>query len=294
MTRHTPVPVSSLALGLGALTLGACGSIGHQEPITQPNAPAYGTRLTSSPQLEQFRLVVEGNVGDGELDFGDVPADSVDTAVGSLDEESDAARIRATGEGYLDDERSYGVGVTVEGWRSESTEFGGGAGSGGIDGKLERFSVSPHFSVRTRPTDRFQVRGRIGPTFVTHRLKDNAEARGQDTFSLGVRVEAEPEVFLVTTNDLELSLFARGTLAGLYAFTDAEAAPDPDDDVFVSGALELQATAGANLRIQNLFLTAGYTWERSFFAESGENDDLVRPEVDFGFEGLMFGGGVVF
>lgn len=256
--------------------------------------PAYGSRRYSDPQLESFRLVVEGNIGDAELDFGDIPGDAVDTTVGSLDQENDAARMRATAEGYFDDDRSFGAGVTVEGWNSEFTQFGGGSVSGGIDGSLRRFSVTPHFSVRTRPTDRFQIRGRLGPTLVSHELKDNANARGYETLSIGVRVEAEPELFLVTSQDVELSIFGRGTFGALSSFTDAEAAPDPDDDIFNASAVELQATVGANLRIQNLLLTAGYTWERTFFGESNENDNLVVPDVDFGFEGLMFGGGIVF
>jgi hypothetical protein len=257
-----------------------------QQPYVQDGTDytPYG-RYDPTSDLDVFRLTVEGNVGDAELDFQDPGADA-------LNAEQDAARMRVTAEGYVDSDRQIGPGLTIEGWHSEATEFAGGSGASGVDGRLERFSITPHVSLQAQPNDIFQVVGRAGPTFMRHRFKDNAGAEGLDFYSFGVRLEAEPELFVIRGYGADVSLFGRATTSLLSAVgIDSDAFPDED---FFTNGVELQATVGGKLRIQNLMLMAGYTWERTFFDESDEENGLAVVESDFAFEGLMFGGGIVF
>ncbi len=177
----------------------------------------------------------------------------------------------------------FGGGLSIEIMGVEDDLFEDVAGD---PQEISTLEVSPYFLYHVAAGDRFLMPIRLGPWIHVLALDDPNNSIEVDWISLGLRLQLEPEVSIVRTNDFSLSVFTALTFAGGETAIDLSG-PGIDEDL-ESEAGMFGFEIGPRLRFSHFIASVSYL-HRSFHVDESDPDpNFVVFGFDNSYDGIAF------
>jgi hypothetical protein len=250
-------------------------------PSTAPGAgpahPAAPAGTQTEPDEWQPRVRLDFAVGSGNWRHSTQNAPT-------LDDDTNAGYVRL-GVEFLGQD-NLGGGFRIEGIGSDDDLF---RDSGGPPSEARDLDLFMHFT-GLFGEDRFHMPVRLGLFLRDYYLEDKTTGGAIEWFSIGPRIEAEPDFALVICEQTRWSVFAR---VG-FGFGATAIYTDPATEDFTTTMTMADVGIGTRLSIGHVQFEAALLDRAVRYDESDVvNGSFVR-RVDTEFQGLVIGGAVIF
>jgi hypothetical protein len=202
----------------------------------------------------------------------------------TLDDDTNAGYLRL-GVEFLGED-NLGGGFRLEGIASDDNLFNN---SGGPPSEARDLDLFLHFT-GLFGEDRFHMPVRLGLFLRDYYLEDKATGSDIEWFSIGPRIEAEPDFALVVTDQARWSLFAR---LG-FGFGATAIYTDPATEDFTTTMTVVDVGIGTRLSIGHVQFEVSLLDRAVRYDQSDVQNGTFVRRVDTEFQGLVIGGAVVF
>jgi hypothetical protein len=261
-----------------------------------PPAVDHGVRdYRATIPLRQPSLLATAEQPKGTLmfrsSFGEFQHETFSSSGGpTLDDKTNSAKYKLQFESV---NSAVGGGVQVEFTTVDDDLNNNVVGVTSAD--TSEFEVFGHFTAQPTGGEVFRVPIRVGPYFHTLGQDVSGTAPLDLTYmTFGVRVEVEPEVDLVSNDDMTLSLFG-GARAG-FGISVINFDTGLVDKDFTTTENHIGFHGGARFRIAKFNVETGYVYQMRTFNESDPEvigtGLFVINEADFTFTGFFISAGI--
>ena len=146
------------------------------------------------------------------------------------------------------------------------------------------------FFMHHASASRFRMPLRVGPYLSSVFTELNSNGDDTDYTNIGVRLEIEPEVVLMDTGELELSLVTLFSIGGHATFID----DDVSDQEYLSSGGTFNAEAGVRMRIGDIAVGSSFVFNKMTIDQSDPENGVRIPRLETEFTGVQFTVGVRF
>lgn len=248
--------------------------VGRADPVPPPMPLAEWDRA-GAPRHPRF--VGELAIGGGRLEHH--------TRGSTLDDDTSAAYVRLQFEAYAD--RGFGGGIRIEGVGSDDDMF---ESAGFPASEASSGEVFVYFAYRP-PQLQSELPLRVGLLLHDYGLEENTTEDRIDFASVGIRLEAMPEVVLHESDNLRWSIYGGGSIAVGRTRIDT----DPDTFEADSDTTLYGVDIGTRLRFgRHANLGIGWVYR----SQTVDRSEIVDGNFFFGieqtFSGLLLSFGMTF
>ncbi|MCA8957630.1 MAG: hypothetical protein KDC87_16260 [Planctomycetes bacterium] len=152
------------------------------------------------------------------------------------------------------------------------------------------FDFYPHFTVRPVGGEIFRMPIRVGPYF--NMVRQELAGSDLDYYTVGVRVQVEPELDLFSSEDVAISLYGHGEVGGGSTAIDSE----QFDEWFSTDEAHWGWGAGVRVTARRFHASFGYLRRKSTFDASDVENTFAGlqfiKEADFEYDGFLMAFGV--
>ena len=146
------------------------------------------------------------------------------------------------------------------------------------------------FFMHQASAGRFRMPLRVGPYVSGVNTELNSNGANTDYTNFGVRLEIEPEVVLMDSEGMGLSVVTLFSLGGHATYID----DDLTNDEYHSSGWTFNAEAGLRMRIGNIAVGSSFIYNEMTIDQSDRENGFRIPRLETEFTGVQFTVGVRF